>query len=360
MSRILAALSGGVDSAVAAALLKEAGHDVTGVMMAIWSGEASAAKEGLRHACYGPGEDQDIKDAEAAAKVIGIPFKNFNLHKVYSENVLAYFSAESLAGRTPNPCVRCNHLVKFEALYHQAQQAGMAADGFGTGHYAQVDYDAKTGRYRLKKGADHGQDQSYFLSFLSQEQLSRTLFPVGGLTKKQVRAKAASLGLPVSDKPDSQEFIAGGYQTLLSGGENPGHIVDTQGRMLGRHRGIAFYTIGQRRGLGIAAKDPLYVTEIHPEANTVVVGGRTEIYKSRFIVSNINWISFSELAQPREMSTRIRYRHEEAASLVTPLDTKRTEVAFTRPQMAITPGQVAAFYVDEQVAGGGIIEKVLE
>ena len=357
MKRVLVAMSGGVDSSVAAALLMEEGHEVSGVTMKVWDeGDVLAGAE--RHGCYGPGEQDDIEDARAVAQALGIPFRVLDLRREYRAQVLDYFRREYLRGRTPNPCVRCNRWVKLGAMLARAREDGLQFDYFATGHYARVAYDGGSGRYLLKKARDLSKDQSYFLCALSQEQLGRCLFPLGDHTKEEVRDRAHALGLAVRDKPESQDFIGDGdYSAFLGASPGPGPITDSQGNVLGEHRGIPFYTIGQRRGLGIAARQPLYVTAIDPGRNTIVAGPREEVYASELVASELNWIAVESLERPARMKARIRYRHEEAEALVTPLDGGSVHVRFALPQMAVTPGQAVVFYDGDVVVGGGTIER---
>lgn len=356
--RAVVAMSGGVDSSVAAALLKGLGYQVTGVTMRIWDGGDSSG-EGERHACYGPGEARDIDDVVEVGQTLAIPIHVFDLRNEYRREVLDYFSTEYQSGRTPNPCLRCNRRVKFDALLRKTIDSGIEFDCFATGHYARVEYDKKDGRYLLKKGKDLSKDQSYFLSLLSQEQLGGALFPLGDYTKEEVRKMAAVFGLAVCDKPESQDFIAGGYACLVEVAQ-PGPILDRQGKRLGEHRGIPFYTIGQRKGLGIVAKEPLYVTDIEPERNAIIVGSREEIYHDELTASGLNWIAMERLEWPISVRAKIRYRHQEAEAIVTPLGKDEVYVKFTEPQMAITPGQAVVFYQGDVVVGAGTIEKTGE
>jgi len=356
--RVIVALSGGVDSAVAAALLKEEGYEVTGVTMAIWDGKASG-EAGGRHACYGPGETEDIEDARRVAQRLGIPFYVFDLKSEYRASVLDYFRRQYLAGRTPNPCVMCNRWVKFGALMEKARHRGIEFDYFATGHYARVEYDGTRGRYLLKKARDWRKDQSYFLYYLSQEQLGRCLFPLGTYLKEEVRSMARNLRLTIHAKPESQDFAAGGYLSLLEGSPQPGPIMNRQGEILGQHRGIVFYTIGQRRGLGLAAGKPLYVTAIDREKNVIVVGTEEEVLGHSLVASGANWIAIEELTEPLQAKAKIRYRHQEAEAGVTPLDSGKVRVEFKEPQRAITPGQGVVFYNGDTVVGGGTIEQGL-
>ncbi len=354
--KVVVAMSGGVDSSVAALLLKEEGYQVSGVTMKIWDGEA-LPKEGTYHGCYGPEEREDIEDAHGVAQILGIPLYVFDLGREYESEVLDYFCHEYLSGRTPNPCIRCNRQIKFDALVKKARDKGIEFDYLATGHYARVEYDESRCRYLLKKARDLAKDQSYFLFSLSQEQLGRSLFPVGNYTKEEVRKIASNFGLGVDTKPESQNFIGGGYSHLVEDAAQPGLILDSQGNVLGQHRGIPFYTVGQRKGLGISAGEPLYVTAINAERNAIVVGSKEEVYGDEFIASELNWIALEELQQPIEAKVKIRYLHKEAEAIITPSDEDKVYIKFREPQMAITPGQAAVFYDDDTVLGGGTIER---
>jgi tRNA-specific 2-thiouridylase len=355
--RVLALLSGGVDSAAAAAILVEQGYQVTGVTMRIWSGRPSDGKS-LHHGCYGPEEESDIEDARRVAALLDIPYHVIDLTREYRSVVLDYFSSEYLSGRTPNPCVRCNHRVKFGALIEKARESGLEFDYTASGHYARVEFSGD--RCLLKKARDLSKDQTYFLVFLSQEQLSRVIFPLGGLTKAEVRIIASRTGLPVADKPDSQNFICGDYSSVIQTESKPGPIIDRQGNILGQHRGIQHYTLGQRRGLEIAAKKPLYVIGLDPAWNTVIVGGRAEIYQDEFTAVNLNWTAIPAPDHPITADVKIRSSHKEAEAQIIPLNKEKVRVKFVEPQMAITPGQTAVFYREDVVLGGGIIEEVLK
>jgi len=356
MAKVVVAMSGGVDSSVAAAILKERGYEIIGVTMKVWDGEALPGDE-TRHGCYGPGEEEDIEDARKVAQVLGIPLYTFDLRQEYKAQVLDYFCHEYLSGRTPNPCIRCNSRVKFDALLKKARDSGLEFDYFASGHYARVEYDESKHRYLLKKAKDMAKDQSYFLFSLSREYLGDFLFPLGSYTKGEVRKLARALGLGIDHKPESQNFITGGYSTLMEAVAKPGPILNKEGKILGEHRGIPFYTIGQRKGLGISYREPLYVTGIDQGKNAVTVGTKEEVYRDGLLASDLNWIAIEEFKRPIEVKARIRYLHKEAEAMVIPLEEDKVRVKFKEPQMAITPGQAVVFYDDDTVVGGGTIER---
>lgn len=348
----MVAMSGGVDSSVAAALLKEAGYQVIGVTMQVWP------SDGVRFGgCCGTAA---VEDARRVAHKLGISHYVMDFRDVFAEKVIADFCREYRLGRTPNPCIRCNQHIKFDALLHKAR--GLGADFIATGHYARIELDEARGMRLLKKGIDRRKDQSYFLYPVTQEQLARIMMPVGNLTKERVRKIARESGLPVADKPESQEicFIpdddyASFLKEYIPEADRPGRILDEQGEVLGDHHGLLHYTTGQRRGLGIAAREPMYVIAIEPDRNAIVVGSKEKTYGSELIASDLNWINTAGPEGPIKTKAKIRYRHPEAEATVTPLDDK-VYVKFTEPQMAITPGQAVVFYDGDVVIGGGTIE----
>lgn len=350
--RVVVAMSGGVDSSVAAALLKEEGYEVIGVTMKTWSGEVSHG-EMTRLGCYGPGDEED---ARVVAQILGIPLYIVDVTQEYKAEVIDYFCQEYSLGRTPNPCIRCNHKVKFEALPNKVRSLGIDFDYFATGHYARIEYNEGNQRYVLKKGRDTTKDQSYFLFSLSQEQLGCSLFPLGNYIKETVKRMAFDFYLGVNNKAESQDFVLGDYSSLL-GTAQPGPILNKQGKVLGTHKGIPFYTIGQRKGLGISAGEPLYVTSINRANNAIVVGKKEDIYADELIASELNWVAIQELRQHIEVKAKIRYLHKEAEAVTTPLDDGKVCVKFREPQMAIAPGQAVVLYHGDEVLGGGIIER---
>lgn len=348
-------MSGGVDSTTAACLLKEQGFAVTGVTMKIWDGDFFP-REGKANACYGPHEDEKLASIERLTKELNIPWQVIDLRSEYRETVLQYFENEYFAGRTPNPCVRCNSLIKFTAMPQKAEQCGIHFDYFATGHYSQVMYSIHSGLYELWRGSHQDKDQSYFLSGLTQKHLQRLIFPLGCFSKTEVRNHAARMGLSVANKVESQDFIASkDYTELFTREATPGPIENTEGLLLGEHNGIIHYTIGQRRGLGIAAPHPLYVIAIDSRRNAVIVGQKNEVFQTKMDVSSINWISGKAPENAFEAAVQIRYQHKPAISLVHPLGSDKAEVLFSDKQAAIAPGQRAVFYQNQKVLGGGTI-----
>jgi tRNA-uridine 2-sulfurtransferase len=354
--RIVVAMSGGVDSSVAAALLAEQGHEVIGLSMQLY--DQSEGQTSFGSCC----SLDDLHDARRVAAAIDIPHYIVNFERQFDEQVVANFVHEYAAGRTPLPCARCNSDLKFATLAERAR--GLGADAVATGHYAQVDRDPVTGRFLLRRGVDPAKDQSYFLFSLTQEQLAFARFPVGDRPKDAVRDYARARRLPVANKPDSQEicFIPDNdYRSFVTRqlpvGATDGVFVDEHGRVLGTHDGIHRFTVGQRKGLGLASTTgtPMYVLALRPAAHQVVVGPKASLEQTRLSASGVNWIA----GEPRDAlraDVQIRHRHEAAAATVRSLGGARAEVGFDAPQLAITPGQAVVFYDGDSVIGGGWID----
>ncbi|MEO7002485.1 MAG: tRNA 2-thiouridine(34) synthase MnmA [Ktedonobacterales bacterium] len=369
MTRVVVGMSGGVDSSVAAALLKEQGYDVVGIMLRLWSEPAVVGDDGVKlvseNKCCSL---ESVADARRVAAHLDIPFYVVNVEQPFQQTIVDFFYDEYLAGRTPNPCLRCNRHIRFTLLLERALALG--AEYLATGHYVRVDDDPATGLRRLRQGIDPAKDQSYVLHVLSQQQLRHALFPLGEYTKPQVRAMAAERGLSVATKAESQEicFVAANdYRGFLRryadttgrATPQPGPILDTSGRQVGEHTGLAYYTVGQRKGLGVTAREPLHVLQLDASHNALIVGSSADLDREAFTLHQTTWTSGEEPQAPFAAQVKVRYKAPLVDAQVTPLPEGRAEVRLIVPQRAITPGQAAVFYGGpdgDEVLGGGIIE----
>ncbi|WP_321474593.1 tRNA 2-thiouridine(34) synthase MnmA [uncultured Paludibaculum sp.] len=365
-SLIAVAMSGGVDSSAVAAMLQRDGHRLVGMTMQLWNQRRlpELQVEGATGRCCSL---DDVYDARAVANVLGIPYYVVNFEDRFEETVVKPFVDEYLAGRTPIPCTLCNNHVKFDQFLEMAD--GLGAEYIATGHYARVTRSPETGRYEMRTGMDSGKDQTYFLFGLKQHQLARTLFPLGGMTKPEVRALAAELGIPTAAKHDSQEicFVPNGdYAGFIDAyfkergiprDATHGEIVDKEGKVLAEHEGVHHYTVGQRKGLKIAAPEPLYVIATDPQTQQVVVGQGTDLLRESLVAKDVNWVSIEPITEPRAAQVKIRNRHVPAEAVLYPTgQPDRVEVRFLTAQRAVTPGQAAVIYDGDLVLGGGWIE----
>ena len=356
-TKVIAAMSGGVDSSVTAALMVEAGYDVIAITMRLGMHDTIEIESDKPSCCSLEG----VEDARRVATQLGIPFYAVNYEERFRQSIVDYFADEYVSGRTPSPCVICNQDLKFGKLLELATQ--LEVDYVATGHYARIEREPETGRYILRKGLDSRKDQSYFLFSLTQAQLSRALMPLGGYAKDEVREVARKYQLRTAEKPESQElcFIADdNYKRFLKDRIpekiQEGDIVDQEGRMLGEHQGIPFYTVGQRRGLGISAETPLYVTELKVHDNTIVVGKNEDLLADTMQVEEVNLITMDKLTEPIRAEVKIRYKDTGAPATIRPLSDTEVEVKFDQPRRAVTPGQAAVFYDGDIVIGGGWIK----
>jgi len=356
MKKVVVGLSGGVDSSVAAYLLKEQGYDVIGVTMQIWQEEDREQKE-AEGGCCGLSA---VEDARRVAQHLDIPYYVMNFRKEFKQRVMDYFVEEYLQGRTPNPCIACNRYVKWESLLQRSLEIG--ADYIATGHYARIDR-MENGRYAIRNSVTAAKDQTYALYNLTQEQLSRTLMPVGEYTKEEIRNIAREAGIPVAHKPDSQEicFVPDDdYAAFIEkeAGQRvppPGNFVDQEGKILGTHKGITHYTIGQRKGLDLPMGKRVFVTRIRPDTNEVVIGDNEDVFTDTVVCDRVNYMGMEDLKNPRRVLAKIRYNHAGEYGMVEKMPDGKVICRFEKPVRASTPGQAVVFYEGEYVLGGGTI-----
>ncbi|HEY4544594.1 MAG TPA: tRNA 2-thiouridine(34) synthase MnmA [Tissierellaceae bacterium] len=357
--KVVLGMSGGVDSSVAAYILQQQGYEVIGVTL-VQTPHDEVFDEDQGGCC----SISSVFDAKKVASDLNIPHYVINFRGIFERKVVNYFIDEYLEGKTPNPCLMCNKYVRFDKFLDKAKELG--ADYLATGHYARVEYDEETGRYLLLKSEDDKKDQTYFLHQIKQEQLSQTMFPLGGYKKEEIREIAEKLGMVIHDKPDSEEicFIPdndhGGYiKRMVPDKVVPGNFIDSKGNILGQHKGIVYYTVGQRKGLGVALGRRVFVQSINPDTNEIVLGDDRALYKNALVAKDLNFISIDKLDSKMEVTTKIRHTNKESNAVIYPIDNDRVKVEFETPQRAIAKGQGVIFYNGDVVVGGGIIEESL-
>lgn len=351
--KVLVGISGGVDSAVAAHIIKSQGNEIVGAMMKIYSG---GVKNNLSRSCYGSDKTSEIQDAKSNCSFLGCDFSLVNVSGEFDELVFKKFKSEYMSARTPNPCVICNPVIKFGVFPQKAKQMGIVFDKFATGHYVRNEFDDTKGYYVLKRGLDLKKDQSYFLYSLKQSDLENILFPLGSMTKDEVRDYAMNMGIPVAQKRDSQDFYAGSYSDLFDDKGASGDIVDLCGNILGAHSGLQNYTIGQRKGLLISYSEPLYVVGFDLDKNQLIVSTKNDTYSNGLIASNLNWIS--GIAPDKEFRAQIKIRSSQQPFNCTVFltDNNSIRVEFEVKQSSVAPGQAAVLYDGDKVLGGGTID----
>ncbi len=356
--RVMIGMSGGVDSSVAAYLLKEQGYDVIGVTMKLWQDEDEEIMEREGGCC----SLSAVEDARRVANKIGIPFYVMNFKQVFKDKVIDYFIDEYIKGRTPNPCIACNKHIKSGEFFEKAKQ--LECDYIATGHYAKIEYDEASDRYLLKKSITEAKDQTYALYNMSQHELEHTLFPLGYYTKDKIREIAAEVGLIVANKPDSQEICfvedndyAGYVKSHTNKKIKEGYFIDKEGNILGKHKGIIHYTIGQRKGLGIALGKPMFVVDILPKKNAVVLGDPEDVFSQGLIASDVNFIPFDDIDEPIRVYAKVRYSGKVSPATVYKEEKGKIKIVFDEKQRAITPGQSVVMYDEDVVIGGATIEK---